>query len=70
MEKIKKQLQIILYVWIWLLSFSVADAATVITDEYWITTADQGKIEQRYRNLGIYEAVSYTHLTLPTKRIV
>lgn len=60
MEKIKKQLQIILYVWIWLLSFSVADAATVITDEYWITTADQGKIEQRYRNLGIYEVAKKT----------
>ena len=36
MEKIKKQLQIILYVWVWLLSFSAADAAEAITDEYWI----------------------------------
>ena len=57
MEKIKKQLQIILYVWVWLLSFSAADA---ITDEYWITTADRGKIEQRYRNLGIYEVAKKT----------
>ena len=45
MEKIKKQLQIILYVWVWLLSFSAADAAEAITDEYWITTADRGKID-------------------------
>ena len=60
MEKIKKQLQIILYVWVWLLSFSVADAATAITDEYWITTVDRGKIEQRYRNLGIYEVAKKT----------
>lgn len=60
MEKIKKQLQIILYVWVWLLSFSAADAATAITDEYWITTADRGKIEQRYRSLGIYEVAKKT----------
>lgn len=60
MEKIKKQLQIILYVWVWLLSFSAADAAEAITDEYWITTADRGKIEQRYRNLGIYEVAKKT----------
>lgn len=60
MEKIKKQLQIILYVWVWLLSFSAADAAEAITDEYWITTADRGKIEQRYRSLGIYEVAKKT----------
>ena len=53
MEKIRKQLQIILYVWVRLLSFSAADAAEAITDEYWITTADRGRIEQRYRSLGI-----------------
>lgn len=40
--------------------FSMADAAEAITDEYWITTADQGKIEQRYRNLGIYEVAKKT----------
>ena len=60
MKKIKKQLQIILYVWVWLLSFSMADAAEAITDEYWITTADRGKIEQRYRSLGIYEVAKKT----------
>ena len=44
----------------WLLLFSAADAAEAITDEYWITTADRGKIEQRYRNLGIYEVAKKT----------
>ena len=60
MKKIKIQLQIILYVWVWPLSFSAADAAEAITDEYWITTADRGKIEQRYRSLGIYEVAKKT----------
>ena len=47
MKKIKNQLLIIFYVWVWLLSFSMADAAEDITDEYWKTTANRGKIEQR-----------------------
>ena len=37
-------------------------------DEIIETLVRDGKIE--LRNFGVFRAVSYTHLTLPTKRIV
>ena len=44
--------------------------AGIGTDVFGQNTTDIAKAEAKLKNINAYETVSYTHLTLPTKRIV
>ena len=48
----------------------VEEGKEIAVVEVLFTSADHEKVKAKYQELKIQYPVSYTHLTLPTKRIV